>query len=668
MKYFMKGTGERYFNATDPYLPTYFMILKLHENTYRITGEYQTLFELYKKIAKMKSYSLRELISFSESQLYAELDPYGYKRPPQPQVYCDSGSQYRTMDGTCNNLHHFCWGATNIGLKRLLPPDYADGVEEPRRSQDGDELPNPRFISLIITGTVGHSQENSYEGATAMVAHFSQFLSHDMSLIPPYQEEVTTQHGVIHKTPKCCGVYNPHKECYPIYVVFQDPKYTEGGCMEFVRSLYVSYTSNECYVQLLVQHREQVIVSTSFIDASNIYGSSQEEAKKLRSEDGNGAKLLFDTSSSYLKLLPRDIKECRVSNRGCDSRCFRSGDPLSTLQPAISSLTTLFSREHNRLVDLLSNSGWEPEKLYQEVRKIIGAILQHITDKHLRPLILGEVYEKEYYKPYFEYDEALNPTTYNSFTAGAFRLHSMVQDWIKRKDVPVERSPDLVHDFFRQDEYCDLSSDPVTRVLVGITQQYAQKVGYYYAHDMKHYLMSSSRSVVGIDMLATDIQRGRDHGLPSYVRWREWCKLKPITNFEELENEMLYDAVEKLKKIYKRVEDIDLIIGGTIEKHVQGGLVGPTFACLIARQFATMKYGDRFWYEHLNFPGAFTEGQLNEIKKTTLAALICRNTDEQYLQRDVFRPIGYNNSLVPCQQIKAESELDLSHWSAIKMY
>ncbi|XP_022256996.1 peroxidase-like protein 3 [Limulus polyphemus] len=501
-----------------------------------------------------------------------------------------------------------------------------------------------------------------------MLTYFSQFLSHEMSFVPQYQEQVSTNYGVEHRTPKCCGVYNPHKECYPIQVLYQDPKYTGGGCMEFVRSLSVSYTSSVCHLQLLGIHREQLVVSTSFIDASNIYGNSEEVARKLRTEEGNGAKLLVDSHSSYLLLLPRDVKECRSSDRGCNNRCFIAGDTRSTLTPAISSLHTLFMREHNRLVDLLANKGWDSETLYQEVRKIIGAMFQHIVDKHYKPLILGEHYVKEYDKPYFEYDDTINPTTYNSFTAAAFRLHSMVHDWIKRKDVPVEGAPNLVHDYFRQDEYCDLSTDPVTRVLIGITQQRAQKVGYYFAHDMRHYLFSSSRNVLGHDILATDIQRGRDHGLPGYVKWREWCKLKPVTNIEELYSEMLYGAVEKLQMIYRHIEDIDLIVGGLIERHVPGGLVGPTFACLIARQFKTMKYGDRFWYEHLNFPGAFTQAQLNEIKKTTLAALICRNTDEQYIQRDVFRPVGNNNPLQPCQVINAEAQLDLSHWGALILY
>lgn len=39
------------------------------------------------------------------------------------------------------------------------------------------------------------------------------------------------------------------------------------------------------------------------------------------------------------------------------------------------------------------------------------------------------------------------------------------------------------------------------------------------------------------------------------------------------------------------------------------------------------KRGDRFWYENDLSPSGFTEEQLTEIKKTTMAQVICDNID-----------------------------------------
>lgn len=87
---------------------------------------------------------------------------------------------------------------------------------------------------------------------------------------------------------------------------------------------------------------------------------------------------------------------------------------------------------------------------------------------------------------------------------------------------------------------------------------------------------------------------------------------------------------------FRHPSDIDLFVGGVTETPLPEALVGPTFACIIGLQFKALKYGDRFYYENSHPEVRLTITQLREIKKTTLAGVVCRNTNIGEIQKDVF--------------------------------
>lgn len=77
------------------------------------------------------------------------------------------------------------------------------------------------------------------------------------------------------------------------------------------------------------------------------------------------------------------------------SNCsFISGDVRVNEQTGLTIMHMLFLREHNRIAQKLSsvNPQWNDEIIYQETRRLLAAIIQHITYNEWMPLILGNNY------------------------------------------------------------------------------------------------------------------------------------------------------------------------------------------------------------------------------------------------------------------------------------
>ena len=92
-------------------------------------------------------------------------------------------------------------------------------------------------------------------------------------------------------------------------------------------------------------------------------------------------------------VLPRE--ESDLCRRGSlSTTCFKAGDVRLSEQPALISVHVVFLRLHNRLATQLSalNQHWSDEKIFQETRRIVAAITQHITYREFLPIVLGELY------------------------------------------------------------------------------------------------------------------------------------------------------------------------------------------------------------------------------------------------------------------------------------
>ena len=52
--------------------------------------------------------------------------------------------------------------------------------------------------------------------------------------------------------------------------------------------------------------------------------------------------------------------------------------------------------------------------------------------------------------------------------------------------------------------------------------------------EVQNHLFQEPGKHFGLDLAALNIQRGREHGVPSYNRWREWCGLPTFSAFEQM--------------------------------------------------------------------------------------------------------------------------------------
>ncbi|PRD20757.1 UNVERIFIED_CONTAM: Peroxidasin-like protein [Trichonephila clavipes] len=358
--------------------------------------------------------------------------------------------------------------------------------------------------------------------------------------------------------------------------------------------------------------------------------------------------------------------ECGFPSK--DQFCFRAGDMRVNEQVELTAIHAIWMREHNKVAMVLHsvNPHWDDERLFQESRRVVIAELQHIAYNEFLPLLLGEEILKEHKltinptKGYDGYDPELDPSMYNVFGAAAFRVgHSLIEGMLDLigPGYTAERQIPLHTVFLNPHIFYEKGIDLLLR---GLVREKAASVDSYITDEVRNRLFQPHNGHYGMDLSAIGIQRGRDHGIPGYAKWRKFCNLPEINTWEDLLKAMDEQHVQRLRKVYNSVDDIDLIPAALSENHLPGAMVGPVHACLIAKQFNLLRHGDRFWFEVENQPGSFTSGQLKELYKSSMGRLLCDNSDKIVeIQRWALKAISNENPVVKCTDIP---EVDLNAW------
>ena len=168
----------------------------------------------------------------------------------------------------------------------------------------------------------------------------------------------------------------------------------------------------------------------------------------------------------------------------------------------------------------------------------------------------------------------------------------------------------------------------VDSFIFGLMNQAAYRVDSEITTEVTNHLFEKPGENFGLDLAAINVVRSREMGIPGYNELREFCGMSRIRKFEELFGLIDNTTIHRYLSLYNDVDDIDLWSAGIAEFPMVGAMVGPTFSCLIAEQFAQIRNGDRFWYENEGWPSQFTLKQLTELRKVKLARFLCDNSDD----------------------------------------
>jgi uncharacterized membrane protein len=518
-------------------------------------------------------------------------------------IACDPSYAYRSFDGSCNNLQNPSQGA--VGSK-FLHGTFAGTSYSRSYDQQGNpvEGPSARLISNKVFAAAGLDSIPSKDGIAATHIFWGQFLDHDLT-----------------------HTATDSRDQWPIVVPADDPYiqyYPEGHrFMNFSRSTYV--------INPDTGFRDQVNDITSYIDGSSVYGSHPDLTRAVRL--GDDICELNTTMGPNGEMLPRNYLDVDYDNptHYVPLRyLFAAGDVRANENPGLTTLHTIFVREHNRQCKLIRAAQPElpGEIQFQKAREMVIALLQHVTFNEYIPATIGESIPA-----YTGYKENVDATVDLLFATALFRYgHSEVLEVIPRRDengapIPQGDLP-LKNCYFNPLCWEKEGPEPI---LNGMSRVVQNEVDAFYVDAIRNFLFGtpSEKGIDSIDLGARNIQRGRDHGLPSYNKAREYFQLPAALTFADITSNASLAAL--LELVYDGdVNKVDAYVGALAEDHKQFPYIGDLMGNAIKYQYTCSRDGDRFYFENSAVTG-FTTDQINQIKATRLSDIVLRNTQIQKL-------------------------------------
>jgi hypothetical protein len=620
-------------------------------------------------------------------------------RPARGQF---EGIEVQSLDGAGNNRANPDIGSVGTRYARVTTARYADGIGEPIKG------PNARYVSNRVFNDTG---QNLFSESRVSQWGFvwGQFLDHTFGL---------------RAAPGVGDAPDPSSRNIPFDGGDPLESFTNvNRDIPFTRSSVAEGTGED-------SPREQVNTVSSYIDAWVVYGGTEERLEWLREGpvDGdlgnNDATLLLPRGHLPRRDVRGDVDAAPAMDvdgalRGRPDHAVVAGDVRANENVALQATHTLFAREHNRIVSLLPER-LSAEERFQIARRVVIAEQQFITYTEFLPALGIRL------PAYRGYDATVDPTLTNEFATVGYRAHSMIHGefeleadagrysagdraklakaGVEVADVPatgdVELAVPLNVAFFNPDLLPLLQVGPMLHA-IGLESEYRndEQIDNQLRSVLFQIPVPGNTGCLDgtslpecfrgvVDLGAVDIERGRDHGMPSYNQLRAAYGLAPKRTFTAITGERserfpadpqltpgaeiddpdsiefleLFDGDDaevelgseagdttavrgarrtslaaRLKAIYSSPDNLDAFVGMVAEQHVAGAEFGELQHAIWTRQFRALRDGDRFFY--LNDPGlSAIRSAFGIDHRHRLSELIALNTDvpASDLARNVF--------------------------------
>ena len=521
----------------------------------------------------------------------------------------------RTTDGTYNDLENPMMGMAGSRFGRNVPLEYAFP-----ESKLGILTPNPRTVSLELL------TREKFQPATTvniLAAAWVQFMVRDW-----------LSHG---KSPKD----NPWQielsddDAWPdrpmkIMRVPDDPTRPADSS-----NLPPTYINTE----------------THWWDASQIYGSSKEQAALRRS--GRDGKLVIGDNG--LLQLPSD----------------------PALNPSLvpgwwlglEMMETVFTLEHNAICDRLRAEypNWSDDDIFERARLINAALIAKIHTVEWTPAIISHPTSQTALRANWWGLETerlqktfgrLAPSEVISGIPGSETDHFGVPYCLTEEFTIVYRMHPLIPDDYNFRSAVDDTSvlERTFREIAGphaeeVLQQVSMTDAFYsfgtsypgaiILNNYPRFLQEFERpDGYFMDLAATDILRTRELGVPRYNEFRRLLHLPPASSFEELTGDAV--LAEKVRRVYNDdIERVDAIVGMFAEKRPEGFAFSETAFRIFIVMASRRLNSDRFFTKDYT-PEVYSQVGLDWVRDNSMSSVLLRHYPHL---RPVLR--GVENAFTP---------------------